>query len=72
MKQHTDHQQAPVQSDLSLQFYRVPKAAKLLDIDRVTLYAKVKRGELPPFQTVGDIKGYTGAQILAIYGRDGS
>lgn len=72
MNKQTDQQEAPVASTPALQFYRVPKAAKLLDIDRVTLYAKVKRGELPPFQTVGGIKGYTGAQILAIYGRDGS
>lgn len=53
--------------DPALQFYRIPKVAKLLDIKRVTLYSKVNRGELPPFQSVGGIKGYTGAQILMIY-----
>lgn len=53
--------------DPLLQFYRVPAAAAILGIDRVTLYAKVKRGELPPFQSVGGIKGYSAERIRSIY-----
>lgn len=56
--------------DPLLQFYRVPLAASLLGIDRGTLYAKVKRGELPTFQSVGGIKGYTAECIRSIYQAD--
>lgn len=60
-------QQRLLVPDPLLQFYRVPAAAAMLGIDRVTLYAKVKRGELPPFQSVGGIKGYSAERIRSIY-----
>jgi hypothetical protein len=60
-------QATQLSDDQLIQFFRPQRIARLFDIDRVTLYAKVRRGELPPFQKVGKIQGYTGAQIQAIY-----
>jgi predicted DNA-binding transcriptional regulator AlpA len=48
------------------QLYRTETLAKLLSVNRATIWRMRQRGELPPFVRVGSIYGLTGAQLAKI------
>jgi hypothetical protein len=47
-------------------FYRTKRLAELLDCDESTIWKMRKRGDLPAFTQVGNIKGLTGPQLQAV------
>jgi predicted DNA-binding transcriptional regulator AlpA len=47
-------------------FYRTKRLAELFDCDESTIWKMRKRGDLPAFTKVGNIKGLTGPQLQAV------